>query len=50
MFLVFVKKIKFSKENQFASFNAQIETIVLELDPDPVGPYLIASWIQTFIS
>ncbi len=39
MFLVCSKKIKYSKEhllNQFASFNAQ--TVVLEPDPDPVGP------------
>ncbi len=37
MFLVCGKKINYSKEhllNQYASFNAQTETVV----PDPVGP------------
>ncbi len=41
MFLVCGKKIKYSKLhslNQIASFNAHTETIVLEPNPDPVGP------------
>ena len=40
-YLVCGNKIKYSKLhslNQFASFNAQTENIVLEPDPDPVGP------------